>query len=178
MKKSGFTLVELLVSLTLLSVVFLITMGMVVSTNLQVRQTRQERRVMDNLNFAVEHMVRSITYGKDYLCGAGSPCPIQLGGSPSIQFTGYYLDLANSTIAFTRNVSSTGQGYIERAVNGQIASLTDPAIDIQELTFYIYNLTPPMQPRVVIVVKGISNATATPRPFLIQTTVSQRALNL
>lgn len=188
-KKSGFTLIELLVSLTLLSIVIVVAVGLLMTTNAQVRQTRQERRVMDNLTFSIEHLSRAIAYGHDYACSSipGSPafsCPFSPGpGSESLTFQGIYLG-SSTPITYERLINSTtGRGYIARSISSAPAiSLTDDMVDIQELTFYVSHAEPysadPEQPRVTVVIRGISYASATPKSFIIQTTLSQRDLKL
>lgn len=185
-KNKGFTLIEMLVSLTLISFVVVIAVGLLMTTNARIRQTRHERRVMDNLTFALEHMSRSISYGRDYSCffgGIKNSCPFSVGGSNVISIQGTYLGVP-SLISYERQINTnTGRGYISRSIgsaNG--VSLTDEAIDIEELTFYVYHAEPyaidPEQPRVVISIRGTSYASRAPRPFQIQTTLSQRDLKL
>ncbi len=185
-KKSGFTLIELLVSLTLLSFVIVIVMGIITTTNAQVRATRQERRVMDNMSFAIEHMSRSIAYGHDFSCapgGAPFSCPFSLGGTSVISFSGTYLGLS-SLITYERRINTgTGRGYIARTIgSGNPLSLTDEALDIEELTFYVYHAEPfsidREQPRITVSIKGTSYASQKPKSFFIQTTLSQRDLKL
>ncbi len=188
-KNKGFTLIELLVCLTLLSIVIIIAVGLLMTTNAEVRQTRQERRVMDNLTFSLEHLSRSIAYGHDYACSSipsapPSSCPFIPGpGSDALTFQGTYLGVASS-ITYQRLISSsTGRGYIARSIGSAAAvSLTDDLVDIQELTFYVSHAEPygadPEQPRVTVVIRGISYASNTPKSFIIQTTLSQRDLKL
>lgn len=188
-KNKGFTLIELLVSLTLLSIVIMVAVGLLVTTNVQVRQTRQERRVMDNLTFSIEHLSRSIAYGHDYACSSipNSPafsCPFDQGlWSEALTFSGMYVGVS-SPITYERLINTTtGRGYIARSIGASAAvSLTDDMVDIQELTFYVSHAEPysadPEQPRVTVVIRGISYASAIPKSFIIQTTLSQRDLKL
>lgn len=188
-KDKGFTLIELLVCLTLLSIVITIAVGLLMTTNVQVRQTRQERRVMDNLTFSLEHLSRSISYGHGYACTSVPSAPAFscsfLSGSSSdaLSFTGNYLGVS-SPIVYQRLINSTtGRGYIARSIAAAPdVSLTHEAIDIQELTFYVSHAEPysadKEQPRVTVVIRGISYASAVPKSFIIQTTLSQRDLKL
>lgn len=184
--KSGFTLVEMLVSLSLLSIVIIVAMGLLLAVNLNIKKSSEQRRVIDNLNFALEHMSRSIAYGTEFSCFRGSvplSCGYSSGGTQYIVFNGRYLGM-NTKIAYERVVDPlTGQGSISRTVGaGNPISLTDKKIDIQELTFYVYNAEPysvnQEQPRVVVTVRGVSNAGTEPQEFFIQTTLSQRDLKL
>lgn len=183
---AGFTLIELLVSLSLLSVVIVVAVGLLLTTNAEVKQSRAQRRVMDNVSFALEHMSRSITYGRDFSCFAGgipASCPFSTGGTQTLSFSGTYLGLS-TTITYERRINgSSGRGYISRSTGGgSFVPITDENIDIEELTFYVYHAEPfsvdPQQPRVTIAIRGVSYASKTPQPFFIQTTLSQRDLKL
>ncbi len=188
-KKSlkAFSLIELLVSLTLLSIVITIGLGLFLSTSASVKQSRSQRRAMENINFAMESMSRSITYGYDFSCFSPvitSNCEITTVGSPEIYFKGNYLGTANVDFKYERLINSTtGYGYIARTVGaGAPISLTSDQIDIKELRFYVYNTdafgSNPQQPRVVLTIKATSHASNTPEDFFIQTTLSQRNLKL
>lgn len=189
LKSTGFTLIEILVSLTLLSIVIVVAVGLLATTNAQVRQTRQERRVMDNLTFSIEHLSRAISYGHDYACSSvpGAPaasCSFSQGlWWDALTFQGVYLG-TSTPITYERLINTgTGRGYIARSIGSAAAiSLTDNMVDIQELTFYVSHAEPygadPEQPRVTVVIRGISYASVTPKSFIIQTTLSQRDLKL
>lgn len=184
---SGFTLVELLVCLVLLSVVVVIGFGLLLTTNVSVENSRAQRRVMDNVSFALEHLSRSITYGHDFSCSFSripSTCDYSLGGTPELYFEGTYSGLPQYFTYQRLTNSTTGYGYIARSLGlgGTPVSLTDELIDIQELTFYVYHgetfTLDPQQPRVTVVIRGVSHAASVPQEFFIQTTLSQRDLKL
>ncbi len=183
---SGFTLIEMLVSLSLLSVVIIVALGLLMTVNANVRQSRAQRRVMDNVSFAVEHMSRSVAYGRNFSCfpgGIPTSCNYNAGGTQYLTFQGTYLGNPE-TISYERRINSaTGRGYISRVIGpGNPVPLTDEKIDIQELTFYVYHAEPfsvdPEQPRITVAIRGVSHASKTPQPFFIQTTLSQRDLKL
>ncbi len=184
----GFTLVELLVCLVLLSVVVIIGFGLLLTTNVSVENSRAQRRVMDNVSFALEHLSRSITYGHDFSCSPSripSTCDYSLGGTSALYFEGTYSGLPQYFTYQRLTNSTTGYGYIARSLGlgGTPVSLTDELVDIQELRFYVYDgepfITPdPEQPRVVVVIRGVSHAASIPQEFFIQTTLSQRDLKL
>src|SRR3989338_2089165 len=193
MYKKGFSLIELLVCLTILSIVIVIGMGLLLATNASVGASRAQRRSMDNLNFAIESMSRSITYGTDFSCNGGSSnssCPVNVSpsGIDNLTFNGYYLSGGSPIqIKYSLGTKAVGSnpdlGYIARTVNsGTRVSLTDDRVDIQELYFYVYHAedfgTDPEQPRVTVVIRGVSKASGTDQEFFIQTTLSQRDLKL
>lgn len=190
---AGFTLVELLVCLVLLSIVVVIGFGLLLTTNVSVENSRSQRRVMDNVSFALEHLSRSITYGHNFSCSSSrvpSSCDYSSGGSSALYFEGSYLGTPEFFTYQRQTNTATGYGYIARTLGsvGTSVSLTDELIDIQEMRFYVYHGEPfglvlgpgvdPEQPRVTVVIRGVSHAASVPQEFFIQTTLSQRDLKL
>lgn len=98
---AGFTLIELMVSISIFSVVMLIVIGALLMLNDANKKAQAMRSIVDNLNFAMEDMTRNIRTGKDFRCGlgisggraSGSPVPCNLDshtkpGIDTIGFTG------------------------------------------------------------------------------------------
>lgn len=80
--QSGFSLIEIIVSLALFSVVVTVSVGallVLVSSN---EQLQDEQSVMTNLSFALDSMTREIRTGTNYYC-AGRP-NYSAGGSQAI----------------------------------------------------------------------------------------------
>lgn len=65
----GFTLIELMVSIAIFSVVMTTALGSLLAISYADRKAESLRTVMDNLNFAMEGMSRSIRTGTSYHCG-------------------------------------------------------------------------------------------------------------
>lgn len=66
--RNGFTLIEIIVSISIFTVVMLVTMGALLTLNDSSRKAQALRTVIDNLNFAVEDMNRKIRTGDIYHC--------------------------------------------------------------------------------------------------------------
>jgi prepilin-type N-terminal cleavage/methylation domain-containing protein len=189
---AGFTLVELLVAIGLFAVVLTISLGSVISILDAGRKARSLQSVLTNLNFTLETMTREIKFGYHYHCILPSevvtfPLTSQnCSGNPNG---------AQPAIAF---VASDGTGIIYKlngtqivkSVNGGLpVGVTAPEVQINSLKYYVFNSFPQTycpgincdnaQPRVIIVVSGQAGAKAsTQTSFTIQTTVSQRLLDL
>jgi prepilin-type N-terminal cleavage/methylation domain-containing protein len=71
-RQSGFTLVELMVSLTLFTIVVLAAVGSLYTVNNASRRVQAMRSVIDNLNFGLESMSRTIRTGNTVVCGGAS----------------------------------------------------------------------------------------------------------
>ncbi len=79
---------------------------------------------------------------------------------------------------------SLSNGQLFKAVDGSANPLTAPEATIEHLTFYVIGaekeqpLSTPIQPRVLIVVTGHAGSGKAQTDFKLQTTVSQRQLDI
>jgi len=177
-KNKGFTLVELLVSISVFSVVMVICMGSIVVMLDSNRKSEAERSVMDNLGYTMDNMVRSIRFGSSYHCGLSGTlnqpldCPT---GDTAITV------LDSSGTQTTYRLSG---GAIVKTVGGVDYILTSPDTTIQTLTFFVlgstlYSAGDVVQPRVIITVNGIAGVNSKSQSsFNLETMVSQRKLDI
>ena len=164
--KTGFTLIELLVALG----VFMVVMTMTLSAFLNIidiqKKTEAFRKVNDNLNFAMEAMMREIREGKNY---CQSSC-----ASGTFNFTSKDGNIVNYRL--------NGE-HIERQIPSESISwlmLTSDEIKITNLSFSVRGnaANDKQQPLVIIAVSGESGLKAKLKSKLnLQTTVSQRKLD-
>jgi prepilin-type N-terminal cleavage/methylation domain-containing protein len=196
-KQKGFTLVELMVALTLFVVVVMAAVSSLFSVNNASRKVQAMRSVLDNLNFAMESMSRTIRTGNLVVCGGtkNGAYP-NAGGTYNCVFgvdaPGEQL-LVHSTLGSDQLIEyrwgtnpDNGHGQIEKRtqdINGNWPdnwlSLTAPEIDVQKLSFYVdgADTTDTSQPNVILFVQGIAAADAdNVSPFAVQTYISQRAI--
>lgn len=200
--QSGFTLVELMVSLSLFVVVVLALVSSLYSVNNASRKVTAMKSVLDNLNFALESMSRTIRTGSSVVCGGVLNGSYNPSGDPAgtyncsiataTQTPGARL-LVASTLGSDQLVEyqwaispTTGTtGEIEKRVQdqngiwGSWVALTAPEIDVQKLSFYVdgADAGDGKQPSVIMFVQGVATAAGEGNvaPFSIQTYVSQRA---
>ena len=170
----GFTLVELMVSISIFIIIMTISMGSIVGTLDANRKSRALKTVINNLNLAVESMSKEIRFGKNYHCGSGTVtdrknCP---EGDTLISF----LSSEGTQITYRLNGSSIEKqigslGYIK---------LTAPEIIIDSLTFYaLGTLTGDgLQPKILIKIKGHAGTGKGQSSFVLETLVSQRVLDI
>ena len=188
-RQHGFTLVELMVALSLFTIVVLAAVSSLYSVNNASRKVTAMRSVLDNLNFAIESMSRTIRTGSGITCGGtsnqtGSRNCEYATGKPSGQL------LLNSTLGEDQQVEyrwwtheTNGNGNIEKRIMDQFGtwsnwiSLTSPEIDVEKLEFYVDGAEPAdlRQPSVIIFVQGVASAGENISPFAIQTYISQRS---
>lgn len=179
----GFTLIELMVSVSIFTMVMVISMGTIITVMDANRKSQTLRAVLDNLNFAMEGMTRNIRFGYDYNCGGvgntslASDCLDNSVGANSI-----YITDSNGV----RTAYSSSLGRIIKTIGGVDYPVTSPDITIQSLVFRVYGSYPYMggatndriQPKVIIVVKGYSGVKPSIQTsFTLETVVSQRKLD-
>lgn len=185
-QQGGFTLVELMVSLMLFLIVVLAAVGSLYTVNSASRKVQAMRSVIDNLNFSLEAMSRTIRTGNAVTCGgvsgAGNPnCSFANQNPSSVLLVDSTLG-AFGLVEFQLGTNADGTGTIQkRTQEGGVwtnwIAITAPEIDVQELSFYVDGAesTDQAQPSVVIFARGVATVGEDTAPFAIQTYVSQRA---
>jgi prepilin-type N-terminal cleavage/methylation domain-containing protein len=188
--QSGFTLVELLVSLALFTVIVVAAIGSLYTVNDASRRVSAMRTVLDNINFATEAMGRTIRTSHTLVCGGVQ----NVSGQPNCAFSS---NASQNSISLITNIDNipieyryqldgvTGNGLIQKCIlqNGQIVSaqcvsLTAPEVNITALSFFVDGAATGdnKQPSVIMMIQGIAKAGVNnTAPFFIQTYLSQRA---
>ncbi|MEX2010250.1 MAG: type II secretion system protein [Parcubacteria group bacterium] len=177
-KNSGFTLLEIMVSLSIFMVVMTISMGAILNVYDANRKSRAESAVMGNLNLAVETMTREMRFGRNYHCGSTgvltNPQNCASGGN-------YMSFLSSEGVQIIYRQSGT---LIEKSTSGgAFLAVTAPEVRVESLEFFVLGSTieatgSEQQPRVLIKIKGNAGEKAIARSeFALQTLVSQRRLD-
>lgn len=182
---SGFTLVELIISIGLFSVVM--TMGVSALLTLISAHSRAQslQIVTSNLSFAIDTMTRNIRTGFNYYCAA-------LPDTGSLPSGSQDCTLGNTGIAFTESDTFDRAGYRldvvggvgriqQKTSTGSWLYVTSNDIDIDQLSFFVKGTTSgdDEQPHALILIKAnILSSVGDGTEFLIQTTVNQRLLDL
>lgn len=186
--EAGFTLVEMIVSVALFAVVMLVCVGALLSLVNANRKAQALQSVMNNLNIALDGMVREIRMGSLYYCASNisqlsanyTPQSCQLGGD-AFAFEPYNKTIADPPTVYSYNATTK---RIYKSVEGASPiPITAPEVTIEEMRFYVVGTDRANdydQPKVVIMVKGTAgSATAAVRTtFHIQATAVQRLLDL
>ncbi|MFC1720712.1 PilW family protein [Patescibacteria group bacterium] len=166
----GFTLIEMIVAVSLFTIVSLVAIGALISISNANRKVNSLRTTMDNINFAMESMSRDIRTGTNYLCEGVGNCS---GGGDDLSFE----DQSGVTITYRHNDTSKSIQVREGA--GDFVNITSPEVRVENLTFYVVGVgTDNRQPRVLIVIEGTAGLQdKTISTFNLQSTVSQRNLD-
>jgi prepilin-type N-terminal cleavage/methylation domain-containing protein len=174
--KRGFTLIEMMVSVSIFLVIMTVSMGALLGVYAANKKFEALKTVMDNLNLSVESMSREMRFGKNYHCGLSGTltltqnCP---SGDTAVAF------LAEDGV--THIVYKLNGTEIDKSTDGgnTYVPVTAPEIQIDSLAFYVTGATfgDSFQPKVLIKIQGHSGTSTAATSFTIQTLVSQRALD-
>lgn len=171
-KKRGFTLIEMIVSLGLFTIIlFALSSAFLTVINAD-RKSRATSIALDNLNLALEDMSRRIKTGYAYDCGPlGAPKDCMAGDS-TLNFT----DQNGNRTTYRPTTDTFG---IDRATIGlPVLRITAPEIKITNLKFIVNGTaTTPgdtVSPYVTILISGTTNVGLTSSTFNMETTVTQR----
>jgi prepilin-type N-terminal cleavage/methylation domain-containing protein len=176
----GFTLIEMLVAVSVFATIATISTGALLSVSDAQQKILALRIVQDNLSYVFDIMGKEVRTGNSYHCGITSddfsdtPLNCTSSGGPSFTFR----NNAGDKITYRLNT-----GRIERIVNGNAAApfvLTSPDANITYLTFYVVGApaNDNNQPRLTVILKGTAGVKEKIKSQInIQTTISQRLLD-
>lgn len=184
--KSGFTLVELLVAVSIFSMVMLIVVSALLTMVEANRKGQAIASVMNNLNFALESMTRMARTGTDYRCGptwpiSSSPADCVPNGDDHFRFTA-----SDGRIIYFRFNANTLERCIDLTPGttcGEVPSKWIPMVGSEvnissASKFYVYGSAPfgtdNIQPRVIFTVRGDATVSGENTRFDIQSSVVQR----
>lgn len=174
--RQGFTLVELLVAISIFTVVMLIAISSLLSINAANKKTQAIRTVTDSLNFALENMTRSMRLGTDYACVGNVP---QGQTCTALRFQAYNPVTQRADAPVVYSVLSGSNQLVRCSGPGgasQCTALTPESVVIRELRFDVSGVPvgDGIQPRVRVFIKGDIDVQEELTTFSIQTVVSQR----
>lgn len=162
-KKNGYSLIELMVSVTIFSIVLVASLGAILAIIDANRKAQAISNVMNNLNAAVEEMTRTIKTGKDYSISIDSI---------SVQ------NSRGDNITYSLTDDNTILKEIDGSEGQQSLIVTAPEVTITNLSFTIGGDEGCSQPFVYIEVGGQAGPEEVQTDFSIQTAISQRELNI
>lgn len=194
MHKKGFTLIEVMVSVALFTIVMTVALGALLAMSDSDRRAEALKSVVNNLNFALDSMTRTIRTGYNYHCGTGgtdfaTPGPQDCAGSGSSYLA---LKAADGTLVaycldsgmLKRQVVSSGSLGIDCA-SSNFSPMTSSELTITNLQFIVIGSCPQqngagcvadsVQPKVTILISGsIQMGASAPTQFSLQTSGTQR----
>lgn len=160
----GFTLIEMIVSLSLFISVMTVAASSMLSIIDANRKSQATNTAVDNLNFVIDDMSRSLRTGKAWVVqDSGKRISFIPQGKTAANTTAYFLD---SSKQIKMQVGS-----------GPEQALTDPNLIVDSLTFFV-DSGPNTQPFMHLLLKAhVSDKAKYRSDVNISTTISQRTLN-
>ncbi len=185
----GFSLIELMVSVAIFSVVMTISLGALLAMSESDRKAQTLKSVINNLNFALDSMSRSIRTGLAYHCNSTGTLtsPQDCSTTPYTYLTyktaigGGGSPLVASQVTYCRGTGSlcdpVGTALLRKVDSGTFSAVTSSEVKITNLSFFVTGSSQSdnVQPKVTILLSGEVNVSGTQKsPFNLQTTVTQR----
>lgn len=185
----GFTVLEMMVAIAIFLIVITAGMGAVLNANLLHNKSTDMRSIMDNLTFIMEDMSRSIRVGNNFFCDS-YPQVSQGGYQPKDCISG------NKVLSFEKREFQNINVYsykidktnsnLEKIINGGSPLILNPEeviIDGNASGFYVsgsetYLNSDTEQPLITIILSGKIVSKGYTTPFSLQTTVSQRTIDI
>jgi len=196
---AGFSLIEVLVSLSIFTIVVTISVGslmMLVEAN---ARTRSIHAAMTNLSFTLDSMTREIRTGTDYFCSSGSVPTTgfstqDCGANEFTAGTALFINEGGQSLTSGKGSSRIGYrlnaGAIERRLGDPSTigvdwiPVTDTNVTISSLNFYVWGSDPHSvgvdinAPIVSIYISGYVTKRGVSEEFNIQTSVTQLLLDI
>lgn len=181
-KDTGFTLVEMLVVITIFSILMIAIVGVFVSVLRIQRYYLASQRLLNEVSYIMEYTSRFIRMAQkdtagDCIFPGKNYEPEYPPFSNNLKFLNYH----NQCHKFYRGneigIPDINGKYFYQDIDGTDLALTSDKIEIKELNFYIIG-GDGLQPRVTIYLEAEAIG-SNPRPNIkIQTTISQRELDI
>lgn len=201
---AGFTLIEMLVSLALYTVVVTIAVGSLLVLIAGSSRGQAEQSVMTTLTFALDSMTREIRTGSGYYCqsfasgafsgqeslGTSTRDCYDGDGATMSPFHGIsFIEGGNSitTTGATRIAyyfDSDKKTILRRVGDNAPESIVSDTISINRADFFVTGSTPhsfggdTAQPTVTIVIEAVDKSEPQTLPFVVETTITQRELDI
>lgn len=182
-EEKGFTLIEILVSISIFAVIMTVSMGAILGVFDANRKSQSLRSVMDNMNFSVEAMSREMRFGSNYHCGSDSLIKLKEPQScptvPKSQVSFLSSDATPTQITYKLNGTQIEKAIGRPGGATTFIPVTSPEIKITSLVFYVVGAKPSptdkLQPKILMKITGSAGSKAgTESEFTLQTLVTQR----
>jgi type II secretory pathway pseudopilin PulG len=185
--EGGFSIVELLVAVTLFSVIMVASVGSVLAVIDANRRAQTAKSVMNNLTFVMDHMSRNIQIGDTYTCGSLTQSQDCRDGGTVVFFNEAFGELNPSELQLGYKFEPSQQAVLFSVDEGaNWVRLTAPEVVVEDARFYLIGSPRTSspgndtdQPRMHIVMRGFVEINSQVRTdFSLQTTVTQRLLDI
>jgi len=192
----GYTIIETMIAVSLFLIIVTIGMGSLLNANLLHKKSQNMRSIIDNLSFIMEDMSSNLRTGYNYQCFNPSQIDLRLAtissntprscSSSNGWALAFEYQKGNPLIYTDQWVYYISNGRIFRSTDGMNTlpvQLTPDEISIDSTSFFsVVGAEPPpgdsRQPFVTIKLVGRITSNGVISPFSLQTSVSQRRLDI
>lgn len=180
-RQRGFTLIEIMVAVSIFSMVVLVAIGAVLAIVSANKRAQALNSVIANLNFAIEGMVRDLRTGYDYDCGqVGGEIDCNQDGDSQVSF--YSAQYGGDVVYGLDANSQCGKG-LYKIEGGQTYCITGEDVRIESLKFYVAGALPASagdynQAKILITIGGNFVGYGSLGDFNLQSMVTQRKLDI
>lgn len=200
--QQGFSLIEVLVSLSIFTIVVTMSVGVLMVLIDANARSQNIQTIMTNVSFALDSITRELRTGSDYYCGSASSLPTAAGtgstlncaaGGDALSFNEGGKSLTENTPNNSRRIAiRLNNGAIERRLgngdgDGNVnededwSAITSPQVTITDLRFFVSGATraDSSAPTATIFIEGHAGVVdGSEGVFNIQTTVVQQLLDI
>lgn len=183
-KNKGFSLIELMVAIGIFTSIVTVLLGALIVTINASKNSKALRVAMDNVNFSMESMTRSIRMGTNYYCSEKGDILNMDGNNKESNDCDDGDFVSFIPTGPSSNNYRVGYGLVEqdgKMVLGRCegsnscVSITSPDIQIDDIKFNVKNSNLVNgQASVYIIIKGSVYVSGKPISFAIQTLASER----
>jgi prepilin-type N-terminal cleavage/methylation domain-containing protein len=191
----GFTLIEMIIAVGLFAVVMTTALGIILSFIEDNKKSQAINSVVNNVNFAIDSMIRDIKTGYHYEQGTTIPATNSVTLISTLYSSSDFdddVDEKQVTYRYNTNVGDANYHKLEKQVcpsSGPgtfscsgigFLPITSSDVDIERVSFYVDPGSPKVrQPSVFMTIEGTSKVnTNGAADFSIQTLIAQRLLNI
>lgn len=177
----GFSLIELMVAVALFAVVMTLSVGTLLTLIDANRKAQSLKSVMNNLNFSLDSVTRTVRTGYSYYCDNDVSTMPQGVADCANGGTGITLISDNGyRVGYRFTDSQVERRIIDGDDDTGWIALTAPEVVVDDMRFYVTGTTvgDNTQPTVTISVRGYAGPQLSAEStFNVQTTVTQRRLD-
>jgi len=190
----AFTLIEMMVAVSIFAMVMLIGVGALLSLVETNRRAQAINSVINNMNAALESMSRSVRVGTTYHCRTSSTVPsaselsttqdCASGGGLLLAFEASDGDRNNTNDQVVYRLNGTQlERSTQAGANGTWVALTAPEVTVESFEFFVVGSAPlsagnTIQPRVLMKIRGSAPVPGGTTNFSVQASVTQRIIDI
>ena len=171
----------MLVSVAIFSIVMVIALGALLAMSESDRKAQTLKSVINNLNFSLDAMTRSMRTGVNYHCDIAQGTVTATRDCASTPGTSIaFLSAENQTVRYCRGngstCSSTGTAILVSKGSAALAPITASEVAITNLQFYVSGAQDSaLQPHIVVLLSGsVPVSSSQNSTFDLQTSITQR----